>query len=295
MRFHKRKSGGRNALIRLFAGCKLNLGLRVTGIRPDGYHELATLFYPLDWPRDEIQIEFKHEQGLTLDCPQLDIPAENNLLSKTWRAFKNKTGSAPGVALKLIKRIPSGAGLGGGSSDAATFLLWLNHIQREPLKQEELKALALELGADVPFFLENRPCYAEGIGECLEPVCFEGAGYTVLIVDPAITISAAWAYKALDEKGLTKIGPAARKSACVEVADLDLRNDLEGPVFERWPVLRALKKEILSLGAIASAMSGSGSVIYGIFSDQAVANHAAIRMRRKWRATYLVAMRNFGM
>ncbi|MDE5878995.1 MAG: 4-(cytidine 5'-diphospho)-2-C-methyl-D-erythritol kinase, partial [Desulfovibrio sp.] len=157
-------------MIRLGAGCKVNLGLRVLGRRPDGYHELDSVFWPLAAPRDELEIRLAPGADITVRCDVPGIDPTRNTLTKAHAAFTALTGEAPGLEVTLKKRIPSGAGLGGGSSDAAALLLWLNSRLARPLSREQLGQAALSVGADVPFFLYGRPSRVRGIGERVEPL-----------------------------------------------------------------------------------------------------------------------------
>lgn len=151
-------------------GCKVNLTLRITGVRPNGWHELDTVFLPLDEPSDTLRLALRPGGGLALHCAEPGIDPENNTLTKAYRLFTEASGFRPGVEAVLEKGIPHGAGLGGGSADAAALLGWLNARAPEPLPLPELVGLAARIGADVPFFLYNVPCRASGIGERARPV-----------------------------------------------------------------------------------------------------------------------------
>ena len=144
-------------------GCKVNLTLRITGVRPNGWHELDTVFLPLDEPSDTLRLALRPGGGLALHCAEPGIDPENNTLTKAYRLFAEASGFRPGVEAVLEKGIPHGAGLGGGSADAAALLGWLNARAPEPLSLPELVGLAARIGADVPFFLYNVPCRASGI------------------------------------------------------------------------------------------------------------------------------------
>lgn len=280
-------------MIRLAAGCKLNLGLEIKGLRTDGCHELETFFLPLPWPADELRIKPRSRPGLRIVCAHAAIDESDNLLVAAWRAFSGATGIQNSCELELVKRIPVGAGLGGGSSDCARFLKWLNEASGAPLSELELAALAATLGADAPFFLLGTPCRARGKGEALEPAAWPETG-DIVLVWPGIHVSTAWAFAAWDrENNLTKGGRAARNASPAQRAAL--RNDLEGPVFKKWPALRALKQELMCLGARDAAMSGSGSAIYGLFADSARAAAACARLRRRWPNAYHIKFPGTGM
>ncbi|MBD5552902.1 MAG: 4-(cytidine 5'-diphospho)-2-C-methyl-D-erythritol kinase [Desulfovibrio sp.] len=288
-------------MIALSCGCKLNLGLRILSRLPTGYHELETLFYPLAWPADQLLIcqpAGNHAaREIVVCCDHPAINPEANLLVRAWRAFAAATCACPGgLVITLRKHIPVGAGLGGGSSDAACLLAWLNNNSPRPLSPASLAALAASLGADVPFFLYNRPCAASGIGDQLQPVSFASQGCYLVIVYPGIAIATHWAFAAWDaENSLTKARPAARKT-CSKALDFACpENDLESPVFASFPELAKIKAELLALGAFSAGMSGSGSSIYGIFAARPAACAAAVSLRRHWPAVYVQKMRDFGM
>lgn len=286
-------------MIRLRSGCKLNLGLKIGPVRQDGYHELKTLFYPLQYPADEIRICETDACGFSLDSGGSPIRGENILL-RAWRSFGQKTGKRIGLSIDLRKRVPLGAGLGGGSANAAVLLLWLNARTGLPLSETEMVDLAASLGADVPFFLLNRPAFGSGLGEKLERVAFCGNGYGLILVVPQQHLDTRAVFALWDgivQKPLTKTMRIARKfiPACVDAGSLDLENDLEIPVFARWPELRAVKDQLLALGAQAAAMSGSGSAFYGIFADRQKASSALEILRLKWPRVYHLQLMDFGM
>lgn len=279
-------------MIRLTAGCKINLGLRVLDLRPDGYHELNTLFYPISFPADWIEVE--PAARMSLHCDNITCPAEKNLVWKAWEAFSSAAGKKQAYNIRLIKRIPAGAGLGGGSSDAACFLRWLN--REGALSQKDLQGLAAGIGADVPFFLEPVPCLASGIGERLERIKFAGEGWHLVVVYNGIEISTPRAFRAWDKmprNSLTK--PICANTEIISVEALDIANDLEAAVCATWPRLATIRDDLLRSGALKAAMSGSGSAIYGIFSGYGAAARARSRLARKYRLVTYQPMRNFGM
>lgn len=291
-------------MIRLYSGCKINLGLRALARRADGYHDLESIFYPLSHPRDELLIEPGADSGIALKGA-CGIEPQDNLVYKAYMAFAGATGYTPGLAVTLVKRVPSGAGLGGGSADAAAMLIWLNRSAPHPLNAADLLEAGAQLGADIPFFFINRPCAVAGKGEKLTPTAFHGEGFALVLVCPPVRIGTAWAFLQLDREraaagnGLTKASAKARSfnsgRTCLEIASLDFSNDLESVVFAAYPELFSLKQSILRLGACHSAMSGSGSSIYGIFDDVTVASAAAKTLRKQWPQVYNLPMRDFGM
>jgi len=260
------------------APAKINLFLEITGRREDGYHELDTLFFPVNAPCDRITFSTAAcGTGLVFTCDDPAISGEDNLVVKTYRRYAERTGFAPDMAIHLEKRIPYGSGLGGASSDAAAALSRLNALAgKAALPREELVALAASLGADIPFFLLRVPARATGIGEILTPVPVSLSGLTLVIACPPVAVSTPWAYRAYDQ--LLKKGGKTRTESltraigentrCVCVTTAPVFNSFEQAVFAEHPRLRDLKEGLLARGASAAAMSGSGSAIFGLFRDQ---------------------------
>lgn len=283
-------------------GCKVNLTLRITGVRPNGWHELDTVFLPLDEPSDTLRLALRPGGGLALHCAEPGIDPENNTLTKAYRLFAEASGFRPGVEAVLEKGIPHGAGLGGGSADAAALLGWLNARAPEPLPLPELVGLAARIGADVPFFLYNVPCRASGIGERLVP-CPEWldaagvAGAGLVLLCPGERVSTPWAYAAWDEwnRPLTEARNGAINRATQKPLDGAssihwLENSFEPPVFEAFPRLRRLREQLLRQGAFAAVMSGSGSSLFGLFRDAGTAFRVAEGFREKDVAAYSHAL-----
>lgn len=275
----------------LRAGCKVNLGLRIVGVRPNGYHELDSLFWPLAEPHDTLTLRPAGTPGLTVRCAAPDVDPERNTLTKAWAALAAAAGPLPGLDVELRKGIPSGAGLGGGSSDAAALLLWANVRLARPLSAEALADVALAAGADTPFFLRNGPCRVRGIGEQLLPVspkCLSGLG--LLLVFPGVHASTPQAYADYDAarrsaEGLTKTATTTKEFFPSGGRFLpDLHNDLEEVVFARHARIADVKATLLRLGADAAAMSGSGSSVVALFPDGAAALRAQTALaERPWR------------
>ena len=274
------------------AGCKVNLGLRITGIRDNGYHELDSLFWPLPRPCDRLHISETGTSGIVVRCDTPGIDLEHNTLTKAYAALAGRVPDLPGIEVRLVKGIPTGAGLGGGSSDAAALLQWLNKRLPAPLSDEELAAVALAVGADTPFFLKNTPCRVRGIGEIIEPCGPDAlAGMHLVLVCPDIHASTPQAYADYDaavqasntipgQNYLTKTESKANGTFLSGVRTaLDLHNDLEAVVFSRHPQLAEIKANLLRLGAGAVAMSGSGSSIVALFAREShVESQAAAAM-----------------
>lgn len=246
---------------------KINLGLFIKGRRPDGYHELETVFYPL-LLADELTLTESPATAPSIEVLGIDLPGDpnQNLCIRAWHAIGTIVQELPAVHIHLQKQIPAGAGLGGGSSDAARTLVGLNELFELGLSKEQLHQLAVPLGADVSFFLENRPMLATGIGEVLEPIEIDLNGYRLEWVLSDIHSDTALAYKGLD---LTKCDPArslkARISQPIETWRDTVSNDFETGVFARYPDLAAIKQSLYDRGAVYASMSGSGSALYGIF------------------------------
>jgi len=247
----------------LFPNCKINLGLRILRRREDGYHDLETVFYPLPL-KDALEII--RSERLLFTSTGIPIPGDpsGNLCWKAFHLLKKDFPELPSVDIRLHKRIPIGAGLGGGSADGAQMLLLLNKRFSLQLSQEKLLDYAAQLGSDCPFFILNTPCVGEGRGERLEPIGLDLSGYSFVIVDPGVHISTAQAFelcvpeaggKPVKEVIGQPIGTWAR----------ELVNDFEEPVFRQYPVLRSIKDQLYAAGALYASLTGSGSGFFGIF------------------------------
>lgn len=268
----------------VYAGCKINLFLFITGKLPNGYHELYTLFVPASEPRDELIFSLaQRERGIRVTCDTEGIDPEHNTLTRAYELYAEATGFAPAVDVELRKGVPHGAGLGGGSSDAAQVLLWLQRRAPKPLPEETLCALAARVGADVPFFLLNRPCLAEGIGERLSETESGVEGWRCVLVCPQVRVNTAWAYAAWDAErasfSLTEKTKADKnnRSSCQSFYGM---NDFEPVVFAAHPSLAALKAQLVEGGADIAGMSGSGSALFGLFRDSGRAAQAASALRK---------------
>lgn len=289
-------------MFQYFPPAKLNLGLKITGKRSDGYHEIQSVFVKLHEASDELIIIPREKGGFTLDCSGFPLEGKNILL-KTWELFSEKYGPPPPLELHLIKRIPPGAGLGGGSSDAAALLSYLADTVTETIPEADLIETAAKIGADVPFFLSSSPAYVSGIGERIQPLGRIFLDLETVIVWPGIKIPTRWAFQAYDamlaEHATNSDAQNNLTKACVDARDFfsntaidysrlgdNLKNDLEEPVFTKYPELAELKNTFSKLGALASAMSGSGSTIYGFFPDFESALGAALKLREKYPYVY---------
>lgn len=249
-----------------FPNCKINLGLWVTQRRPDGYHNIQTVMMPVPWC-DILEIVPANgpETTLTITGIQINSPLEKNLCYKAWLLMADKYAIPP-VSVHLHKVIPAGAGLGGGSSDASFTLRMLNTMFSLNLDNEILRSLAVQLGMDCSFFIENVPALSTGRGEFLKPVSLNLNGYYILIVKPPVHVSTAAAFLG------TK--PLYRENSIDEITNLpvpewkrEIHNDFENTVFDLYPEILDIKNIMYRHHAAYAAMSGSGSAVFGLFSE----------------------------
>ena len=257
--------------MKLFPNCKINIGLRVVRKREDGYHDLETIFYPVMGLHDELEVipsskfEFIQE-GLAVDCKP-----EDNLIVKCFLNMKAKYPQIGDVRIRFKKNIPFGAGLGGGSSDAAHMAIALNEIFALGLTREQLADEVRPLGADCPFFVYNTPCYAEGIGDKLSPISLDLSGLRLVMIKPNCGVSTREAYGGIirhpEAEGQIKQALAEGKSL-VDMRSL-LVNDFEQTVFPLHSEIAEIKQRLLDAGAVYAAMSGSGSTVFGLFENDA--------------------------
>jgi len=257
-----------------FPNAKINLGLNIVERRPDGYHNIETVFFPI--PLTDVLEIVPAESGTTsLSCygNPVDCPPEKNLVMRAYGLLQQRCDLPP-VAMHLYKHIPDGAGLGGGSSDAAHALLMLNQMFDLKLEDAELAAMAATLGADCAFFIYNRPMLATGIGDVLSPIEVGLQGKTLLLVKPPVGVDTRTAYSRV-VPALPSLDLAHTISRPVEAWDGLLVNDFEPSVFAALPQLWLIKAQLLDAGAQYAAMSGSGSTIFGIFDSDNVAEQAA--------------------
>jgi len=259
---------GHSSLHNVKAPAKLNLRLKITGRRADGYHELVSIMVPVDL-FDLLDLRVIRERRIKLSCEGLQVPAdERNLVYQAALSFFSKAGIQQGVAIKLTKNIPVAAGLGGGSSDAAATLMSLNEICSQPLNPSELHAIAAELGADVPFFLHGEPSLATGIGDVLEPLQ-EWPTFWYVIVTPPIQVSTSWVYGALKlelTRGEYDYIVKFLKNDPFAVSAI-LENDLEEVTSSRFPIIESIKTFLMNAGAEGALMTGSGPSVFGVFSS----------------------------
>ena len=250
-----------------FPNCKINLGLRVVSRRADGYHDLETVFYPIPlFDALEIVPEAEDKSKFTQSGIQLDGNKEDNLVLKAYRLLSNDFDLPP-VDVYLRKNIPVGAGLGGGSSDAAFMLKLLNEYAALNLNEEKLEQYAARLGADCPFFIRNKPVFAEGTGDQFSEIDLSLKGYFLYLVKPNVFISTKEAFAGI-VPGKPEISVNETIKLPVNQWKGALLNDFEESVFNRHPEIRQVKETLYANGAIYAAMSGSGSSVFGIFETE---------------------------
>lgn len=251
-----------------FPNAKINIGLYITAKRPDGYHSIETILYPIPL-RDALEIRTSKTQHTTfqnLGIPVNDISAEKNSVMKAYQLLKEKY-SLPNIDIVLYKNIPFGAGLGGGSADAAFMLKLLNQYFNLGLSIKQLENYASQLGSDDAFFIQNIPQLATGRGEILTPISIDLKGHYLVLLKPEIHISTATAYKntvptpsTIDLKTLQTLPISLWKD--------NISNDFEKGLFLEFPTLNKLKEELFHIGAFYASLSGSGSSVYGLFKQK---------------------------
>lgn len=258
-----------------FPCAKINLGLNIVSKRPDGYHNLETVFYPIPLT-DALEIKYMDEKfpsespcDLKITGNDIDCNEEDNLVIKAYQLLAADF-QLPRVHAHLVKRIPTQAGLGGGSSDAAYMIRLLDERFRLNIGIPEMERYAAKLGADCAFFITADPSYAEGIGDVLMPADVPGAGlggYYLAVVKPSVAVSTRDAYAAIVPKIPAKCCRDIVRQP-IETWKDELVNDFEVPIFAMHPELAAIKQSLYDVGAVYAAMSGSGSALFGIFREQ---------------------------
>src|SRR4029077_2476289 len=260
--------------MQILAPAKINLSLKILGRRNDGFHELDTLIAPISL-YDELRVD-KGRHGIKFSCDDPSVPqGHGNLAVRAARAFFKTTKIEPAISIELKKKIPHGAGLGGGSSDAASVLLALNELFEAKLSREALTEMAAPIGSDVPFFLFQSAALCKGSGEMVSPVKLKRQ-FSILLLKPAFAVSTAWAYSRWqDSREISGICYEAQ-----ELAEQAFGNDLERPVFEKFVFLAQLKMWLLSQSEVGAAlMSGSGSTMFAVMRENADADSVAKRAK----------------
>lgn len=250
-----------------FPNAKINLGLHITRKRDNGFHDLETVFYPLHEMRDALELVPAAASQPVFYATGLPTggDADDNLAWRAYRLLQSRfAGKVPLFDVHLHKAIPMGAGLGGGSADAACVLLMINELAGLGLSQQTLEALALELGSDCPFFIRNTPQFATGRGEQMQPIALDLSGYRITVVCPDVHVSTRAAFSRVqprpatfDLRRLPQLPPEEWRAI--------LHNDFEESVFVQFPEVAAAKQAMYAQGAVYASMSGSGSAVFGIF------------------------------
>lgn len=248
----------------VYPNAKINIGLNIVAKRTDGYHDLETVFYPIDL-HDVLSLErtVSEKTTLTIDGIKIEGTAEDNLVMRAYRLLEHDF-QLPAVSMRLTKNIPSQAGLGGGSSDAAFTLKALNKLFALKLDEKQLETYASKLGADCPFFIKNHPVYAEGTGNIFTQFDLSLRNNHLVLIKPDIYISTKEAFQhvfpRITEKKLTTL-----LKEPFETWKTSVKNDFEDSVFPSHPLLAEIKSRLYDLGAVYASMSGSGSSLYAIF------------------------------
>ncbi|MFD0792293.1 4-(cytidine 5'-diphospho)-2-C-methyl-D-erythritol kinase [Mucilaginibacter litoreus] len=255
----------------VFPNAKINIGLNITARRPDGYHDLETVFYPV---KIYDVLEAVESTELSFEASGLGIPGreEDNLCIKGYHLLKRDFPNLPPVKIHLHKNIPIGAGLGGGSADAAFFIKLMNQQFKLGLDEEAMMGYARKLGADCAFFINNKPVYAFEKGDEFEPVNLDLSAYAIVLVMPDAHVSTAEAYRG--------VKPAQVNETVYDLVKMpvtawkrQIRNDFEAHIFNDHPVIRGVKAELYERGALYASMSGSGASVFGIFESTPILQH----------------------
>jgi len=251
-----------------FPHSKINLGLSILAKRQDGFHDIDTVFYPVNL-KDIVEITASSKGSSELiqfTHSGLNIPGDttNNLCVKAYHLLKADFPTLPAIQMHLHKMIPMGAGLGGGSSDGTAVLQILNTLFHLQLNKIQLIQYAEKLGSDCPFFLFDQPCQASGKGEILNPIEIDLSPYTLVLIHPQIHIPTPWAFQQITPcKKVKEIAQIIQQP--LATWEKELVNDFEAPIMKAHPLIRSIKDELYTQGALYASMTGSGSSLFGIF------------------------------
>ena len=283
-----------------FSYAKINLHLQVLRKRPNGYHEIETIFYRIPL-KDQLRISARSGKGLTILCSHPEVPRNSsNTIAKAYRLLCRYLREEPGIDVEVQKKVPISGGLGGGSANAAAFLLSINQFLKLRLPFKTLLHIGKEVGADVPFFLMNEPAaLARGVGQDLTPLK-AGLRGILLLVLPPFGVSTAWAYSHLSfpltppSTDINMLAPFVERG---EIRELAARafNHLEGPVFSRYPPLESVKMGLQEKGAAMALLSGSGSTLFGIFYDVEKAQEGASWISKMGWKTIRISLEGNGV
>lgn len=247
-----------------FPNAKINLGLNVVNKRPDGYHNIETVFYPIP-VKDALEIVNAEELSFTQTGIQVDAPMEKNLVIKALNLLKTQY-EIPPLEIHLLKTIPFGAGLGGGSADAAFMLKLLNDFCQLNIPADELEKIAVSIGADCPFFIRNTPVFASGTGNIFKPVDLSLRGYHFCLIKPDVAVSTPEAYSLVTPKAPEISLKEIIRKPITAWKDFMI-NDFEQSVFTKHPIIGQIKETLYQAGAVYASMSGSGSSVFGLFEN----------------------------
>ena len=257
----------------LYPNCKINIGLRVINKREDGYHNIETIFVPILGLHDELEVNKSDTFHFTQEGIAIDCHDDDNLIIRCYRQMAAKYASIGPVHIRFKKNIPFGAGLGGGSSDAAHMAIALNELFSLGLTKAQLASEVRSLGADCPFFIYNTPCYASGIGDELLPIELDMRGLRILMLKPDEGVSTKEAYGGIIRHPevanaiIEKVESSSNLKELLTTYPSIFINDFEQTVFPLHPSIELIKKRLLDANALYACMSGSGSTIFGLFED----------------------------
>ena len=251
----------------VFPNAKINLGLNICNKRADGYHEISSVFFPIPL-FDALEIAENNTDSINFSSEGIEIPsdAKGNLVFQAYELLK-RDYNIPGIEAILVKHIPIGAGMGGGSADASFMLTALNQLFELNISNEKLEVYAKQLGADCPFFIDNRPKLVTGIGEIMSPIDLDLKGKHLWVINPEIHISTKEAYAGVQPK-TPEINIEEIIKTPIEQWKNQLVNDFENSIFPNYPEIEKLKKDLYNCGALYAAMTGSGSTVFGIFDEK---------------------------
>ncbi len=259
----------------VFPNAKINVGLHVTSKRPDGFHNIETVFYPIGW-HDVLEVVENRASAKAFNLHTsgraIDGPTEENILYKAYQLI-SRNYLLPNIDVYLHKSIPMGAGLGGGSADAAFFISLINELFHLGMPMHDTMTLARQLGSDCAFFIENRPVYASQKGDVFEEITFDLSAYHIAVVYPNVHSNTKEAYSLVKPMQAQALKSLVKR----DISDWKkiLKNDFEPSVFSKYPVVETIKQSLYEKGALYACMSGSGSAVFGLFATEPVLGELA--------------------